>query len=219
MQPNRESTISSFNNFINELKADSHGHCQLKLVQFDTNYEITFDKALQNIPAMTSKLYQLGDNMTALLDAQGRTIDELGAELRALPEHERPGKVIVLTLTDGLENASKNYTHGQVSEMTSHQQKVYSWEFIYLGANQDAVKVGSSLNIPSYRSMSYNVGDPAAVGATYHAAAQAINSIRTRGVSGQSTADVSFSEQDRQNALGVNQPATPTTEEQAVASR
>lgn len=219
----RETTISSFNNFVNDLKADSHGQCQLKLIQFDTNYEVIFDKPLQSVPALTSKLYSPGDNATALLDAQGRTIDELGVELRNLPETERAGKVIVVTITDGLENSSKHYTHGQVSEMIEHQQKIYGWDFIYLGANQDAVKVGGSLNIPRYRSMTYNVADPKAMAATYSATAHAVNAIRSHAVTGQGTGNIGFTEQERTAAAGNTNTATTTTTttqgEPAVSSR
>lgn len=222
MKDNVDSTIHAYNNFINELKADPHGTCQLKLVQFNTEYSITYDKTLGAIPALTNKLY-VPDGGTALLDAQGRTIDELGAELRGLQEHERPGKVIVCTISDGLENSSRHYTHGQVSEMISHQQKVYNWEFLYLGANQDAIKVGGSLNIPQRYAMTYNVNDAAAVGATYAAMAQTVNTLRSCGVSGQSTANVAFTDQQRSasNAqdTAINQSGTTTTEEPAISSR
>lgn len=221
-----DSTINSFNTFINDLKADPHGTCQLRLCQFNTEYSITFDKHLGAVPALTSKLYTPEDG-TALLDAQGRTIDELGAELRGQNENERPGKVIVCTISDGYENSSKQYTHGQVSEMIEHQRKVYNWDFVYLGANQDAIKVGGSLNIPQFMSMSYNVADPAGVRAMYSATANVVNTLRSRGVSGQSTADVGFSEQERSAAnTNVNQVNTSTTttgvtkpEEPAVSSR
>lgn len=224
-----DSTIHSFNNFLNELKADPHGACQLKLIQFNTEYSITFDKHLGAVPALTNKLYT-PEGGTALLDAQGRTIDELGAELRGQHENERPGKVIVCTISDGLENSSKHYTHGQISEMIEHQQKVYNWEFLYLGANQDAVKVGGSLNIPRIRSMSYNVADPAAMEYTYRSMAQTVNSLRSAGVSGQSTGSIGFSDEDRKQALQgtqakvetvnqVNTPTTPNPEEPAISSR
>jgi hypothetical protein len=227
MTNNRESTMTSFNNFINALKGDTHGTCQFKLIQFDTNYSITFDKPLANIAPLTRELYAPGDNMTALLDAQGRCIDEIGAELRALAEPDRPGKVIILTVTDGLENSSKHYTHGQLSEMIEHQQKVYNWDFFYLGANQDAIKVGSSLNIARNRSMTYSVSDPAALASAFGASANAINTVRSHAVSGQSTTTVGFSEQERnaaagnlQSITGKNASATNTTkDEPAVSSR
>ena len=89
--------------------------------------------------------------MTALLDAQGRTIVELGQELNHLPASERPGKVIVMTMTDGMENASQLYTDVQVAAMVEHQREVYKWQFLYLGANQDAIRVAAGIGIPRRR--------------------------------------------------------------------
>jgi len=233
MLPYTESTISSFNNFLNALKADSHGTCRFKLVQFNETYAQTFDMSLPKCPALTNTNYQPGGASTSLLDAQGRAIDELGTELRGIPESDRPGKVIFLTLTDGLENSSKHYTHGQISEMIEHQQKVYNWDFVFLGANQDAVKVGGSLNIPQYRSLTYDISSPIAYEAAFNSAAQYVNLTRSCNVTGQSTANLGFSEQDRASAIGggtggggqsttVNQSGTPTTtspEEPAISSR
>jgi hypothetical protein len=220
MAANSASTIDSFNNFINELKADSHGHCQVKLAQFDNEYSVTFDRPLVNVPALTDKLYAPNTwGSTALLDAQGRLIDELGQELRNMHENERPGKVIVVTITDGLENASRTYTHGQISEMIEHQQKVYNWDFLYLGANQDAIKVGSSLNIPQYRSLNFNVSNPKAVRAAYRGVASYINTARTYGATGQSTSNLGFSEQERNESnAGVGQDTTTQMEKTQLST-
>ncbi len=84
---------------------------------------------------------------TALLDAVGRTIDDVGKRLHNTPGEERPSKVIVAILTDGLENASKDYSRGRVSEMIKHQQEKYSWEFIFLAANQDAIASAREISI------------------------------------------------------------------------
>ncbi len=93
---------------------------------------------------------------TALLDAQGRTIVELGQELAALAEHERPSKVIVVTITDGLENASKHFNLEQIGEMIREQRDKYNWDFVFLGANQDAIKTAAAMNIPLPSAMSYS---------------------------------------------------------------
>jgi len=84
---------------------------------------------------------------TALLDAIGQTLNTVGARLSKTPEAERPGKVIVVILTDGMENASKEFSAARVKEMITEQHGKYSWEFVYLGANQDAFKVGNSYGI------------------------------------------------------------------------
>ncbi len=93
--------------------------------------------------------------MTALLDAIGRLITDAGASLAALPEDERPGTVIVGIMTDGLENASKEWTHPAIKALIEQQTKTYSWEFLYLGADQDAIEVGTALGVPAARSMTY----------------------------------------------------------------
>jgi len=87
------------------------------------------------------------DGSTALLDAIGRTIDETGARLAAMSEADRPGKVIIAILTDGEENSSGTFTWAQISDMIRHQQDVYKWEFLFLGANQDAIATAARMNI------------------------------------------------------------------------
>jgi len=84
---------------------------------------------------------------TALLDATGRAIDELGARLAALPEKDRPVQVIVAILTDGLENSSQNYTWQQVADAIRRQSEQYRWTFLFLGANQDAIATAAQVNI------------------------------------------------------------------------
>src|SRR5690606_12079144 len=85
--------------------------------------------------------------MTALLDAVGITIVKLGESLSAIPEQDRPARVIFVVVTDGLENSSREYTKDKVKEMVKHQDEVYNWTFIFLGANQDAVFSGGEWGI------------------------------------------------------------------------
>jgi hypothetical protein len=87
------------------------------------------------------------DGSTALLDAIGRTIDETGSRLAAMPESQRPGKVIIAILTDGEENSSRVFNWAQISEKIRHQREVYKWEFLFLGANQDAIATAAKINI------------------------------------------------------------------------
>jgi len=94
--------------------------------------------------------------MTALLDAMGRTIDDLGEQLAAMPEDGRPGTVIVVTLTDGLENASKDYTREKVAERVKHQEEKYGWEFIFLGANLDSINEAEAFGIQRASSKVYS---------------------------------------------------------------
>ena len=88
---------------------------------------------------------------TALLDAIGMTIDEVGKRLSDMPESDRPGKVLFCIITDGQENASTKYSGSKIKEMIELQRNTYSWEFMYLGANQDAFAVSGGLGIsPTY---------------------------------------------------------------------
>jgi hypothetical protein len=103
---------------------------------------------LGDIPPLTEDTY-IPRGMTALLDAMGRTIDDLGKELAALPEEERPGQVIVVTLTDGYENSSHDYSHEKVAELIKHQREAYNWEFIFLGADVESVEYAKTLNVDS----------------------------------------------------------------------
>ena len=101
----QEATVSGFNEFISKLKG-GQSVVNLKLVQFDDEYETVFDLPLQQVPELTAAMF-VARGMTALLDAMGRTITALGEELASMPEADRPGHVIVMTMTDGLENASR----------------------------------------------------------------------------------------------------------------
>jgi hypothetical protein len=142
----RDDAIGGFNAFVESQKAVP-GEARFTFVSFDHEYEtVMFRKNLREVEPLTPHTY-VPRGTTALLDAIGRTVNAVGAQLAALPESERPSKVIVAILTDGMENASKEFTPSQIKEMVKHQEGIYSWEFIYLAANQDAFAVGGSLGI------------------------------------------------------------------------
>jgi hypothetical protein len=175
MQSCRESTVAGFNEFI-RTQAELPGEAKVKLVQFDDRYETVFDMNLKSCPELTQNTFSPRGS-TALLDAQGRTIVELGRELAALPEHERPAKVVVVTLTDGLENASKEYTLDRIGELIREQRDKYNWEFVFLGANQDAIATAAAMNIPQASAMTYATS-PAEVRATMAAASRYVGDAR-----------------------------------------
>ncbi len=130
------------NDFIKEQKKDND--VLLTLVQFDTKYEFIH----KGVPIENARPYHLHPRgMTALYDAIGRTIQEVGERLALTPEEERPGLVIFVICTDGYENASLDFQRHQISDMIQHQESKYNWQFIYLGANQNAIKVGKELGI------------------------------------------------------------------------
>ena len=124
MQRMAEEAIGGFNAFLKEQQKEE-GKARLSLVLFDHEYTpIVENSPIDQVDPIDEETYE-PRGMTALLDAMGRTIDDLGKQLAAMPEEERPGTVIVVTLTDGLENASKDYTREKVAERIKQKtQKV-----------------------------------------------------------------------------------------------
>jgi uncharacterized protein YegL len=146
--------ISGFNHFLRE-QQEAPGEARLTLVLFDDEYLVPVDNVpVRNVAPLNSDTY-VPRNTTALLDAVGETIDRLGRRLAATAEPERPAKVIVAILTDGLENASTRFTWHDVSSRIKHQTEVYKWEFLFLGANQDAIATAANLNISSLNAATF----------------------------------------------------------------
>ncbi len=123
----REATIEGFNIFL-EGQQEAPGEARMTLVLFNDTYEVVHESADIDLVPPLSRVTYVPDRSTALLDAVGQTVDDLGQRLDATPEHLRPAKVIVAILTDGLENASSNYTWPQISSTIDHQQTRYGWE-------------------------------------------------------------------------------------------
>jgi hypothetical protein len=146
---------SGFNQFIKTQKENDVGECRVSFNQFDDIFESVYSNVeVKDVQDLTDKTF-VPRNCTALYDAVGRTIDEVGKELSALSEEERPEKVWVVILTDGLENASRVYTQEKVRGMITEQQQKYNWDFTYIGANQDTWTVGQGLGIAQDSTYSY----------------------------------------------------------------
>lgn len=130
----REDAQGGVNAFI-EQQSNEPGDASVTLVQFDTKYEFVHQgEPIGDIPP-----YELSPRgMTALLDAVGRAINETGQRLAQMNDADRPGLVVFVIMTDGLENSSQEFTKDQVKEMVRHQQEKYNWQFTFLGADQDA---------------------------------------------------------------------------------
>jgi hypothetical protein len=151
MESIKSDSEGGFNAFIDDQRTQP-GEAHVTLAQFDTEYEVVYaDRPISNV----GRLELQPRGMTALYDSLGRLITDVGAQLEATPEAERPGKVIVLVMTDGHENSSREWTHKAVSKAIKRQERDYSWEFIFLGANMDAVAIGQQLGFAADRSMTY----------------------------------------------------------------
>jgi uncharacterized protein YegL len=151
MQSIAETAVAGFNELLTQQQQEhSQTPVRMSLVLFNTGYEVPFASIpAPELPRLDMKTYS-PDGGTALLDAIGRAIDETGARLAAMPEAERPGKVIIAILTDGEENSSRTFTWAQISDKIQHQKDVYKWEFLFLGANQDAIATAGRMHIAEH---------------------------------------------------------------------
>jgi hypothetical protein len=143
MQEIRTDAEGGVNAFI-ENQAKESGQAYLTLVQFDTEYEFLHKGvSIDQVPKYT--LTPRG--ATALLDAIGRAINETGERLSKMDEADRPGLVVFVVMTDGLENSSREFSKSRIREMIKHQQEKYGWQFTFLGADQDAFAEADALGI------------------------------------------------------------------------
>lgn len=191
-----DATISGFNEFV-EAQKQIPGEVTLTLIQFDSenSYEVVFDRPVAEVPQLTAASY-IPRGGTPLHDALGQTITNLGAKLKRKPEAERPSKIVIVTMTDGLENSSRAYNAPQIAEMIKHQREVYKWEFLFLGANQDAILTGEHLNIPAANAISYTaktIGTANVMRAT-------ISKVQSYGITGQSRS-LAYTPEERKDAM------------------
>jgi len=172
MQNCHGATIEMVNTFIEDRRKDPED-CTLSLVQFSTHnsYSDPLTRTFAGLPVkdaprLTQHTYRL-HGMTALLDAVGITINDVGKRLAALAEDDRPDRVLIVVMTDGLENDSKKFTREQIINMTNHQRNDYRWEFMFLGADMDsftAEQQAQDLGIFSNNSLNYRKGSTRAAG-------------------------------------------------------
>jgi hypothetical protein len=186
-------TIGGYNEFIKNQK-ELPGECEISLIQFNTNNEFTYKS--KNIHELTEGIttqQYIPAGMTALLDAMGTAIIEKGKELAALPEEQRPGKVLFVIITDGQENSSREYNFSKIKEMVEHQKNNYSWDFTFLGANIDTFGTADSLGISQDKSLSYSTTKSGGVKRAFTAMSNYTRSARMSA----SLNDVSYSSNDR----------------------
>jgi hypothetical protein len=154
MQSIKSDIEGGFAAFVDEQRKGA-GECRATLAQFDDVYEVVYaDRPVADVPPLDLQ----PRNMTALHDAMGRLITDAGQQLAAMPEDQRPGTVIVAIMTDGLENASKEWTSASIKALVEQQTNGFNWTFMYMGADQDAVEVGGSLGIARDHAVTYSRG-------------------------------------------------------------
>ncbi|NCA91954.1 VWA domain-containing protein [bacterium] len=169
-------TIGGYNSFIGKQKAED-GEAFLSTVLFDDRFEVIHNRVdIKSVKPLTDKEYFVRGS-TALLDSIGRGIDAIGIKLKGTPEAERPAKVLFVITTDGMENASREYSAKRVKEMIQHQTDKYGWEFLFLGANIDAIGVAQNMGIRAERAVRYN-NDSRGVEMNYCVMSDAVSGFR-----------------------------------------
>lgn len=185
--------IGGLNTFI-RAQGQVEGEACFTLVQFDDQYEVVHAHVpVQDVPPLTDQTY-VPRGSTALLDAIGRTIVATGARFAMMAEADRPQVVVVAVQTDGLENASREFSRQEVFDMIRHQEAKYAWQFVFLAADQDAIAEGDRMGFASASALDYDK-DGHGVAALYSAMASKVGEVR-RGEASR----VEFSPTDRARA-------------------
>ena len=147
-------TIGGYNSMLKKQKQED-GEAIISTVLFDDQTEVLHDRiSLEKVDQITDKEYYVR-GCTALLDAVGGAIDHIGNVQKKLPKEERPKKTLFIITTDGMENASRHYSYDKVKKMVEKKKLKKHWEFVFLGANIDAVEVAGRFGVAANRAVRY----------------------------------------------------------------
>lgn len=171
-------TIGGFNSLINQQK-EQEGKAIVTTVLFNHKSATLYNRTpLSRVPAMTNAQYRVGGS-TALLDAVGNTMNSVYSLQQDMDPEERPDKTLFVIITDGMENASREYTYDKVKGMVSRRKEADKWEFLFLGANIDAAKEAGRFGIAPNRAVRYK-NDSKGVGKNFHAVGAAVSAVRAQ---------------------------------------
>ena len=169
-------TIGGFNGMIERQKQEE-GEALVSTVLFNGSSAVIHDRAdLKKIEPLTRKQYYVCGN-TALIDAIGGAIHHIGNVHKYAREEDRPEHTIFVITTDGMENASRLYTSEEVKRMVRRQKEKYGWEFLFLGANIDAVETAARYGIGEDRAVKYH-SDPTGTALNYREVSEAVRCVR-----------------------------------------
>lgn len=169
-------TIGGYNSMFEKQKV-VEGECRITTVLFANDYELLHDRIdIKAVSPITAKEYCVGGS-TALLDAIGGTIHKIDNVQKNTAENYRAEKVMFVIITDGEENSSREYSAEQIKQMIERQKKQYGWEFVFLGANIDAVKAAARFGIAPDRAQNYHA-DSEGVELNFRAMSDAVLSFR-----------------------------------------
>ena len=171
-----EDTIGGFNSMLEQQK-QAEGEALISTVLFSFESEVVHDRVkLSDVKPMTRSDYRVGGS-TALIDALGGAIHHIGNVHKYARAEDVPEHTIFIITTDGMENASHHYTSDQVKAMVQRQKEKYGWEFLFLGANIDAVKTAGRFGIKADRAANYN-SDHVGTALNYEVLAETVCAMR-----------------------------------------
>ena len=172
-------TIGGFNSLIEKQKKED-GEALISTILFDDQSEVIHDRVpLDKVEKMTDKEYYVR-GCTALLDAVGGAIHHIGNVHKYAREEDRPDKTLFIITTDGMENASRRYNYGTVKHMIERQKEKFGWEFLFLGANIDAVDTASRFGIDADRAVDYTC-DAVGTALNFQVISDTVKCVRTCG--------------------------------------
>lgn len=198
----RDDTIGGFNNYIAEQKK-LPGNAKVTLIQFNHEYKIEYNGLdIASVQDLTRESYVPGGN-TSLYDAVGFAVNTVGARLASVDEDKRPSQVIVLVITDGQENSSKEFKGDKVKSMVSHQIEKYNWKFVYLGGGDLDTHKNQGLNLGFSANNIYNyTTDSDHTKGVYQAISNGTTRARRQALSNQQVAaSAAFFDKDELNLL------------------
>lgn len=197
MQVVRTDTIGGVNKFIEEQQKVS-GECRLSLLQFDDQYESVLSAVpIKDAKPLTEETY-VPRGWTALHGAIGRTIEDTGRRFSAMAEHDRPEKVVFVIVTDGEENStpkyewSRRWDAAKIKQMIETQSGTFKWQFVYIGANQDAIANAAHVGIAAANAINYTQ-NKAGTEKLYAALSRNVTAMRCC-----ATSNLSWQEKDRE---------------------
>lgn len=169
-------TIGGFNGMIAKQKKEE-GDAVISTVLFDDRMEVIHDRTeISKVQPMTDKEYYVR-GCTALLDAIGNAVHHIGNVHKYAREEDRPDKTIFVIITDGLENASRQYNYTKVKQMIERQKNTYGWEFIFLGANIDSIREARRFGIAEDRAVNFH-SDKEGTALNYQVIGKTISTLR-----------------------------------------
>ena len=171
-------TIGGFNSLISKQKKED-GEAYVSTVFFSNSSKVVHDRVkLEDVPELTDREY-IPSGSTALLDAVGDAVHHIRNIHKYARKEDVPEKTLFVITTDGMENASRKYSHKDVKKLIEKMQKENGWEFVFLGANIDAAETAGSIGIRAANAVDYHA-DCFGTASVYDAVCEAVTSVRAR---------------------------------------